>query len=172
MLTPTDTHEGAEGPIVGTIAAISGLFSGLATDTKDFSQRLKKRPKPSSDPETALSPPPLTPPPANPPANNTTAAENTLSTTPPQTATDTDHPPLSSEHFNNMAWRMAIKMFDDDNMRNFRDPPPTKNRNLAAMRARLAARKARKGGRAHQVVSATAHFVGDVAATGAKGELS
>ena len=71
-----------------------------------------------------------------------------------------------------MAWRMAIKMFDDDNMRNFRDPPPTKNRNLAAMRARLAARKARKGGRAHQVVSATAHFVGDVAATGAKGELS
>jgi sterol 3beta-glucosyltransferase len=158
MLKPLDTHEGAEGPIVGTIAAISGLFSGLATDTQDFSHRLKKRPKPS-DPETAPAPPSSTPP-ADSPTNNSTPKNNHPS-----------EPPLSSHNFNNMAWRMASKTFDDDHARNLHDPPPTKNLSIASMRARLAARRAR-GGRAHQVVSATAHYACDVTATGAKGEAS
>jgi hypothetical protein len=150
MLKLLDTHEGAEAPIVGTIAAISGLISGLATDTQDFSHRLKKRPRPS-DIEAPSSP-------------SVQTADDPTST--PKSSTK---PPLSPHHLNNMAWRMAVKTFDDDNLRNFHEPPKNPNRNLAIMREKIAKRKAR-GGRAYQIASATAHYVGDVAATSAKGE--
>jgi hypothetical protein len=150
MLKLLDTHEGAEAPIVGTIAAISGLISGLATDTQDFSHRLKKRPRPS-DIEAPSSP-------------SVQTADDPTST--PKSSTK---PPLSPHHLNNMAWRMAVKTFDDDNLRNFHEPPKNPNRNLAILRAKIAKRKAR-GGHAYQIASATAHYVGDVAATGTKGE--
>jgi sterol 3beta-glucosyltransferase len=152
MLTSLDTHEGAEAPIVGTIAAISGLINGLATDTQDFSHRLKKRPRPS-DVEA-------------PSSISSQAADDPTIT--PKSATQ---PPLSPHNLNNMAWRMAVKTFDDDNLRNLHEPPKNPNRSLAVLRSKIAKRKAR-GGRAYQIASATAHYVGDVAATGAKGELS
>jgi sterol 3beta-glucosyltransferase len=150
MLKPLDTHEGAEAPIVGTIAAISGLINGLATDTQDFSHRLKKRPRPS-DIE------------APSPTSSQTADDRTSI---PKSSTK---PHMSPHNLNNMAWRMAVKTFDDDNLRNFHEPPKNPNRSLAILRAKIAKRKAR-GGRTYQIASATTHYVGDMAATGAKGE--
>jgi hypothetical protein len=67
-----------------------------------------------------------------------------------------------------LAYRMAVKSFEDEMGRNF--SKPRSHPAIAAMREKVQARKA-KGGRAYQISTATVNYVGDVTATSAKGML-
>ena len=134
------THEGAEGPFVGVVAAFGGLMASLGTDTGEFSQRLKKRPR------------------------ETDADAEALRRVPTVDEPDVEKG-ITSKHFHHLAYRMAEKSCDDDYTHNFEKP---QNRpGISALREKIAARRAR-GGRGYQITSATAHYVGDLAATGAK----
>jgi sterol 3beta-glucosyltransferase len=143
MADRSDTHEGAEGPLVGAIAAFGGFISSLGTDTAEFSQRLKRRPR-STDVEAM-----------------------TRSVTNGSQAEIDPKKEITSKQFYHLAYRMAAKSYDDDLNHNFRKP--RSNSRLTAMREMVAAKKA-KGGRAYQISSATAHYAGDLTATGARGE--
>jgi sterol 3beta-glucosyltransferase len=138
-----DTHEGAEGPLVGAVAAFGGFVASLGTDTADFSLRLKRRPR-NTDAEalTRL-------------VSNDDQGEISLKKG------------ITSKQFHHLAYRMAAKSYEDDFAHNFRKPRSRPA--FAAMRERVAAKKA-KGGRGFQVTSATAHYVCDLTATGAKGK--
>jgi hypothetical protein len=143
LLKDPDTHEGAEGPIVGAVAAFGGLMAGLGTDTTEFSHRLKKKEN-HMDVE-AL-------------ARTVTNGE--------EEAFDPKRG-ITSKQFNHMAYRMAKKSYEDDPMKNFTKPRTSPN--LIAIRKKVAEKKA-GGGRGYQITSATAHFVCDLSVTGAKGE--
>ena len=75
---------------------------------------------------------------------------------------------ITSKQFHHLAYRMAKKSYEDDYAKNFTKPNATSG--LVAVRRKVEERKA-KGGRGFQITSATAHYVGDLAVTGAKGEL-
>lgn len=143
MLTNPDTHEGAEGPMVGTVAAFGGLMTGLGTDATEFSHRLKKKSH-HIDIE-ALA------------RTVTNGEEEELD---PKKG-------ITSKQFNHMAYRMAKKSCENDPMKNY--SKPRTNPKLVAIRKKVAEKKAR-GGRGYQITSATVHFIFDVSATGAKGE--
>jgi hypothetical protein len=64
---------------------------------------------------------------------------------------------------------MAAKSYEDDMIHNFEKP--SSRPGLTALRDRVAARRA-KGGRGYQIVSATAHYIGDLTATGAKAPVA
>jgi hypothetical protein len=139
------THEGAEGPFVGAVAAFGGLLASLGTDTAVFSQRLEKRPL-NTDVE-ALG------------GTRSKDDSNDVSL----------EKGLSSKQFYHLAYRMAAKSYEDDMNHNLEKP---QNRpGLTALRERVAARRA-KGGRGYQITSATAHYIGDLAATGAKAPVA
>lgn len=143
VLTLLDTHEGAEGPLVGAIAAFGGLMSSIGTDTSEFSQRLKKRSH-TEDIETLA-------------RTVTNGAEEQLD---PKKG-------ITSKQFQHLAYRMAKKSYEDDPVNNFTKP---QNRpGLVAVRRKVAEKKA-KGGRGYQIASATAHYVCDLTVTGAKGK--
>ncbi|RAR07338.1 glycosyltransferase family 1 protein [Stemphylium lycopersici] len=135
----------AEGPFVGAVAAFGGLMASLGTDTAEFSQRLKKRPR-ESDVE---------------------ALKRTL------TRDDADDASLekgiTSRQFHHLAYRMAAKSYEDDMIHNFEKP--SSRPGLTALRDRVTAGRA-KGGRGYQIVSATAHYIGDLTATGAKAPVA
>jgi sterol 3beta-glucosyltransferase len=75
---------------------------------------------------------------------------------------------ITSKQFHHLAYRMAKKSYEDDYAKNFTKPNASPG--LVAVRRKVEERKA-KGGRGFQITSATAHYVGDLAVTGAKGEL-
>jgi sterol 3beta-glucosyltransferase len=145
LANPVDTHEGAEGPLVGAVAAFGGLVSSLGTDTAEFSQRLKNRPR-SMDVE---------------------ALQRHISRDDPGEVTLKKG--ITSKQFHHLAYRMAAKSYEEDPAHNFRKPRSRPA--FTAMREKVAVKKA-KGGRGYQVTSATAHYLGDLAATGAKGKPS
>lgn len=66
------------------------------------------------------------------------------------------------------AWRMAAKKMERDVKKNFKGPG-TRQR-IADARRRIV-EKSTKRGRAHQIMHATVHYVGDVAITNAKSKL-
>ncbi|KAF2025017.1 UDP-Glycosyltransferase/glycogen phosphorylase [Setomelanomma holmii] len=135
-------HEGAESPGIGAIAAISGLFAGIGTDTTTYSERLKRRP---------------------------TAEDQVLDGKASLEAGTADEPPERKvrrpKHLENMAWRMAVKTYEGNLYDNL-DKPHT-NPKIAKLHSRIAAKKA-KHGRAYQLVSATGHYAGDLSRTGLK----
>jgi hypothetical protein len=143
LLTDPDTHEGAEGPMVGAVAAFGGLMAGLGTDTTEFSHRLKKKEDHAS--VEAL-------------ARTVTNGE--------EEAFDPKKG-ITSKQFNHMAYRMAKKSYEEDPMKNFTKPRSSPN--FIAIRRKVAEKKA-GGGRGYQIASATSHFVCDLSVTGAKGE--
>jgi sterol 3beta-glucosyltransferase len=127
------------------MAAFGGLISSLGTNTADFSQRLKKRPR-NTDAE---------------------ALKRHVSKDDPG---EVDlKKGITSKQFYHLAYRMAAKSYEEDLAHNLRKPRsrPT----FTVIREKVAAKKA-KGGRGYQVTSATAHYVCDLAATGAKGKPS
>jgi sterol 3beta-glucosyltransferase len=138
------THEGAEGPLVGIIAAFGGLMASLGTDTAEFSQRLKKRPR----------------------GMDVEATRRPTSGEPDEISVEKG---ITSKHFHHLAYRMAAKSCDEDYTHNFEKPQSRPG--LAALREKVAAKKA-KGGRGYQITSATAHYIGDLAATGAKAPVA
>lgn len=143
MLTVLDTHEGAEGPITGAIAAFGGMMASFGTDATEFSQRLKRKQN-HTDVE-AL-------------ARTVTNGEDE--------AFDTQKG-ITSKQLNHMAYRMAKKSYEDDPEKNF--TKLRRNPNLVAIRKKVAEKKA-NGGRAYQIASATSHFICDISVTGAKGQ--
>lgn len=142
-LTSADTHEGAEGPMVGAIAAFGGLMTSLGTDTSEFSQRLKKRTH-SEDVETLA---------------------RTVTNGPDEELNPKKG--ITSRQFRNLAYRMAKKSYEEDPDKNFTKPQA--NPGLVAIRNKVAEKKA-KGGRGYQITSATTHYACDLAVTGAKGQ--
>jgi sterol 3beta-glucosyltransferase len=140
-----DTHEGAEGPLVGVIAAFGGFVTSLGIDTADFLQRLKKRPR-NIDAEALERH-----------VSNDDQGEISLKKG------------ITSKQFHHLAYRMAAKSYEEDLAHNFRKP--RSRHAFAAMREKVTAKKA-KGGRGYQVAGATAHYVCDIAATSAKGKPS
>ncbi|KAI8931389.1 hypothetical protein NX059_011721 [Plenodomus lindquistii] len=139
------THEGAEEPIVGAVAAFGGLMSSIGTDTTEFSQRLKKKTH-SDDIEAA----------ARTVANN---AEEEL---------DLDSG-ITSKQFNHLAYRMASKSYEEDETRNFTRPQVRPG--LETIRRKVAKAKV-KGGRGYQITSATSHYAFDLAVSGAKAPVA
>jgi hypothetical protein len=143
-------HEGAESPTIGAVAAVSGLFTGIGIDTASYGERLRRRPT----------------------AEDQLAADGKASTE-GQDLTDgnANETPrgkvVSSKQLENMAWRMAVKTYNDNLFDNF--DKPDSNHRLARIHSRVAAKKA-KHGRAHQVISATGHYAGDLTKTGLKGK--
>lgn len=144
-LTKPDTHEGAEGPSVGVVAAFGGLMTSFSTDTAEFSHRLKKKSH-HEDVETLA-------------RTVTNGAEENFD---PKKG-------ITSKQFHHLAYRMAKKSYEDDYVKNFTKPNAAPA--LVAVRRKVEERKA-KGGRGFQITSATAHYVGDLAVTGVKGELN
>jgi hypothetical protein len=138
------THEGAEGPFVGTVAAFGGFMASLGTDTAVFSQRLKKRPL-NSDEE---------------------ALRRTRSKDDSDISLEKG---ITSKQFHHLAYRMASKSCEDDITLNFEKPQSRPG--LTALRERVAARRA-KGGRGYQITSATTHYIGDLAATVTKAPVA
>lgn len=145
LLTDPDTHEGAEGPMVGAVAAFGGLMSGIGTDTTEFSHRLKRR------------------------SHNTDVEALARTVTNGEEEAFDPKKGITSKQFNHMAYRIAKKSYEEDPIKNFTKPHTSPG--LVAIRKKVAEKKAR-GGRAYQITSATAHFVCDVSVTGAKGECS
>jgi sterol 3beta-glucosyltransferase len=115
----------------------------MGTDTADFSQRVKRRPR-NTDVETLERL-----------VSNDDQGEISLKKG------------ITSKQFNRLAYRMAAKSYEEDFAHNFRKPQSRPA--FAAMREKVAAKKARDS-RGYQVTSATAHYVCDLAATGAKGK--
>jgi sterol 3beta-glucosyltransferase len=138
-----DTHEGAEAPTVGAVAAFGGFVASLGTDTAEFSQRLKKRP------------------------HNTDAQALKRLVSDDDPGEVSLKKGITSKQYNHLAYRMAAKSYEEDWSHNFRKPRSRPA--FAAMREKVAAKKS-KGGRGYQIASATAHYVCDLAATGAKGK--
>lgn len=138
-----DTHEGAEAPFVGAVAAFGGLMTSLGTDTHDFSERLKKRPR----------------------GKDVEAMSRILSNDEPSEVSLKKG--ITSKQFHHLAFRMAAKSYEENPAHNFRKPHIRPG--LKVLRDKVAAKKA-KGGRGYQITSATAHYACDLAATGAKGE--
>jgi hypothetical protein len=139
------THEGAEGPLVGVVAAFGGLVSSIGTDTAEFSQRLKKRPH-----------------------NKDVEASTRMLTSDKPDLVNVEKG-ITSTHFHHLAYRMAKKSCDGDYSHNFEKPQSRPG--IVALREKVAERKA-KGGRGYQISSATAHYVADLAATGAKAPVA
>ncbi|KAF1362686.1 UDP-Glycosyltransferase/glycogen phosphorylase [Lizonia empirigonia] len=139
------THEGAEAPLVGAVAAFGGLMASFGTDTNEFSQRLKKRPQ-----------------------NAEVEAMTRVASVEEPGEVDIKKG-ISSRQFHHLAHRMAAKSYEEDPTHNFKRP---KNRpGLTAMRDKVAMKKA-NGGRMYQITSATAHYACDLAATGAKAPVA
>lgn len=143
-LTKSDTHEGAEGPMLGAIAALGGLVASIGTDTAEFSRRLKKRPR-NVDIE----------------ASAQSASLGEADEIDPSKG-------FTSKQFYHLAYRMAVKSYEKDPIQNFRKPRSRPG--IEAMRKAVAEKRA-KGGRGYQITSATAHYAYDLAATGARGKL-
>lgn len=118
-------------------------MSQFGTDTREFSRRLKRQPPPE-DMETLT-------------RAVTNGAEEIFD---PKQG-------ISNKQYQRMAYRMAKKTFEDEKGKNFTTRPKT-SPGMAAIRRKIEERKA-KGGRGYQITSATMHYVGDVAVTGAKG---
>lgn len=117
-------------------------MASIGTDTTDFSHRLKKQTH-HEDVETLA-------------RTVTNGAEEDFD---PKKG-------ISSKQFHHFAYRMAKKSIEDDPAKNFSKPQARPG--LIAIRRKVEKTKA-KGGRGYQITSATAHYVGDLAATGAKG---
>ncbi|KZM23991.1 transferase [Ascochyta rabiei] len=138
------THEGAEGPFVGALAAFGGLMASLSTDTAAFSQRLERKPR-TMDVE---------------------SLERIVSN---ESGEIDPKKGLTSKQFHHLAYRMAVKSYEEDPARNFKKPRSRPG--ITAIRTKVAAKKA-KGGRGYQITSATAHYICDVTATGAKAPVA
>ena len=139
----SDTHEGAEGPFVGAMAAFGGFMASLGTDTTEFSQRLKKRPQ------------------------NTDVEAVTRVISEDEPGEISMKKGITSKQFQHLAYRMAAKSYEEEPLHNFRKPQSRPG--LTTIRDKVAAKKA-KGGRGYQITSATGHYACDLATTGAKGE--
>ncbi|KAF9694720.1 hypothetical protein EKO04_007312 [Ascochyta lentis] len=139
------THEGAEGPFVGALAAFGGLMSSLGTDTTEFSQRLEKKPR-NLDVESLAR----------------IVSNDEPGEIDPKKG-------ITSKQFHHLAYRMAVKSYEEDPSQNFRMPQSRPG--ITAIRAKVATKKA-KGGRGYQITSATAHYVCDITATFAKAPVA
>ncbi|KAF2129493.1 glycosyltransferase family 1 protein [Dothidotthia symphoricarpi CBS 119687] len=140
-------YEGAEGPSIGAVAAVSGLFSSIGTNTTDFSRRLQRRPGPGTPQKMIV--------------NNHIRTD--------ETDGQYHNEGLSTEQMENVAWRMATKSHEKDLTRNLEKP--ARNERLTHVRNKVLVRKV-KGGRAYQVTSATAHYAGDLTKTGLKAPVA
>lgn len=144
VLTVIDVHEGAESPAIGAVATISGVFSTFGTYTSDFSERLKRQPTLDASLAAKTKSPPST-----------------------QEAGEVKNKNLSPGQLESMAYRMAAKQYEEDLRDHFKKPAT--NPKLAMVQARIAAKKAKRA-RSHQIVSATAHYVGDLSKLGLRGK--
>ncbi|KAJ8118746.1 hypothetical protein OPT61_g357 [Boeremia exigua] len=139
------THEGAEAPFVGAIAAFGGFVSSVGTATTEFSNRLKKRSE-REDIE-ALA------------RIVTNGAEEELDR----------KKGITSKQFNHLAYRIAKKSCEEDPAKNFTKPQARPG--LVAIRKKVAEKKAR-GGRGFQIASATSHYVCDLGAASAQAPVA
>jgi sterol 3beta-glucosyltransferase len=144
-LTHPDTHEGAEFPIVGAVAAAAYFFSTIGTNTSDFVQRLERKPSQQDSSE---------------------------STKEKLEVDHVDDPSksniLSSAQLERLAQRMAHKIYEKDGNDNLNKAPVLHG--PARLHAFRDARRAERG-RAHQIASATVHYAGDLTKTGLKSKL-
>lgn len=120
-------------------------MTSLGSDTSRFSQRLKKQPRPIG------------------------VEMSEISRVKSNAESEEIDPAkgITSKQLYHLAYRMAAKTYAKEPRQNLSKPRDQPG--LAAIRNRVAAKKA-KGGRGYQITSATAHYVCDLAITGAKGE--
>lgn len=134
-------HEGAESPAVGAVAALSNYVQTLVTDTSEFKARLKKKEDTPADTKTERT--------RKHHHRKHEDEENQLKR-------------LSSAQLESIAWRMALRTYEDDLRNNFEKPK--RNPRLAQIHDRIIAKKGNRG-RPHQIMSATAHYAGDITKT-------
>jgi len=137
-------HEGAETPSIGVTAAISGFFTSIATNTSDYSRRLKRRPTSEYQPEITKRTPKI----------------ESMDRNPEGKTKD-------SVQLERLAWRMARRTYEGRIHDNLTKDP------VVHGPARLLAHKPRRKteyGRAQQLASATIHYAGDLTETVMKGE--
>jgi len=137
-------HEGAETPGIGATAAISGFFTSIATNTSDYSRRLKKRPTTEYQPETTKETPRM----------------ESIDGKPKERAKD-------SVQLERLAWRMARRTYEGRIHDDLTKDPVVHG--PARLLAHNSQRKTEYG-RAHQLASATFHYTGDLMETTMKGE--
>lgn len=143
-LIDADVHEGAESPLIGAVATISGVIATIGTNTSDFSARLKRRPTPGV-----------------PPTTKDKSRPDPKAEGPDRIKT------LNPGQLESMAYRMAAKTYEDELHDNFKKPATSPM--MVTIQARIAEKKAKRA-RAHQIISATAHYGGDLTKTGLKGK--
>ena len=127
------------------MAAASGFFATIATNTTDFSERLRKRTSQSTQERTAPS-----------------------SSDGDEVDKQIEENVLTSIQLAQLAKRMAYKSYAENWQDNFNKTPDV--RGPAKIRALLATQGAERG-RAHQVATATLHYAGDLTITGLKGKF-
>ena len=133
--------------MIGAVAAISGFFTTIGTNTVDYSERLKRQPSSSG-------------------GRLRTIKEGLGGDGADGQAKNSA---ISSVQLEGMAWRMAVKTYEDNLYDNL--SKPRNNRRLNDIQARIAAKKTKHGG-AHQVTSATFHYVGDLTKAGLKAPVA
>ncbi|KAI8941132.1 hypothetical protein NX059_002370 [Plenodomus lindquistii] len=133
-------HEGAEGPAIGAMAAVGGTFASVGTATSDYTERLRR---------------PIVP--------TVETAQRALNEREAETKEEIGKKVPSSTQLEAIAWRMAMKTYAAEIRDNF--DKPSVNPKLARIQAKCAETKT-KTGRAHQIVSATAHYGVDLTKAG------
>ncbi|KAF1915267.1 hypothetical protein BDU57DRAFT_518153 [Ampelomyces quisqualis] len=135
-------HEGAEFPLVGAIAAVAGFFSTVATNTSNYSERLK---------------------------NRTTLTAQTILAEKVSESNVVDGPDkekkLSPAQLEKLAVRMANKTYEGNLQDDLTKTPYL--RGVGKYCAHIAAKRAERG-RTHEVTSATAHYAMDLTRTAMK----
>lgn len=139
LLTVQDVHEGAEFPLLGAVAAVAGFFSSAATNTSNYSERLKHRSAEETKARGAVE----------------------LSDVDNAKGNNKGKKP-SPTQLEKLAIRMAHKTYEGD-LQDDLDKPPAL-RGVGKYCARVASEKAERG-RAHEVTSATAHYAVDLTRT-------
>ncbi|KAL6709290.1 hypothetical protein ACN47E_001697 [Coniothyrium glycines] len=132
-------HEGAEGPLIGAIAAVTNFLATVRTDTIEFKARLKEDHIATSV--------------------KTTKKE---SVRPDKSEEGTPLKRLTSSQLETIALRMALRTYEDESLKNLENPQ--KKPRMAELVANLNAGKAERS-RPHQIMSATAHYAGDLTRT-------
>jgi sterol 3beta-glucosyltransferase len=134
-----DIHEGAEFPLVGAVAAVAGFFSTVATNTSNYSERLKHR----STAEV-----------------QTRTAEDVLRVD-VENSRD-EEKILNPVQLEKLAIRMAYKTYEGSLQDDLNKTPAL--RGVGKYCTYIASKRAERG-RAHEVSSATAHYAADLTRT-------
>ncbi|CAI6029573.1 hypothetical protein V2G26_010325 [Clonostachys chloroleuca] len=161
--------EGAENPIVGAAAAFSGFFTAVGTATKDYSQRLKTRPRASKATDSDGGD-----------SHIGTSGSDTVNDDGDKTTDDTavrtpsvwkERPPLTPVEMETIAFKLATKSLrsvGDTVTARLPRAPSTYERRLAAWKLQEQGRH----GNVYYITRATGRYAADIGKAGLKAPVA